>query len=162
LKETVVLMKENSTAKADKPAPQQAKEEPKAQKREAAEQQAQKGAPAKKEEKKAEAQEKPKGKKPRKAEEKKEQPKRDLVLERVMVIPLDKAYKGSKAGRLYSAVRILRKSVARHAKCTIESVRISVKVNELIRARGSSAIPKTVKVRIAKDKQGIVTAELAK
>ena len=100
--------------------------------------------------------------KPGKKAEEKEEKKRELVLERVCIVPLVHAYEVAKTRRLQVAIKIVRQYAARHAKSPIAKVKIATQVNEYVRTFGSSHVHKKVKIRLTKDKEGGVLAELAK
>ncbi|MFA5247003.1 MAG: hypothetical protein WC408_03910 [Candidatus Micrarchaeia archaeon] len=119
--------------------------------------------PAAKDAKPADANKAKEGKKQAKAEkEDKDEKKREIVLERVCIVPLVKAYKVSKTRRLQVAVKLVREYAARHSKSPIAKVKLATSVNEYVRAFGSSHIHKKIKIRLTKDKEGGVLAELTK
>ena len=113
---------------------------------------AKKEAAAKEEKKKAE--EKKKG-------EKKEK-KREIVLQRVFVVPLDEAYFKPRSARARVATRMLQVFIAKHMKTPLANVRIAQSLNSLLRVRGDRKPPKKVRVAASKDKEGIALAEIAK
>ncbi len=154
-------MKENSTAKVDKPMETKA-EKPAVMpaKKEAAE--AKKADAAAQDSKAAPAKAEKKAPSKKKAEEpKKDEKKRDLVLERVYTLPLRKAFNAPKQWRQNTATRLLRDFIIKHTKTEAKGVKISPLVNEFVRAKGKASVPKTIKVKIAKDKEGITTVDLA-
>ena len=69
-----------------------------------------------------------------------------------------KAYKKTQMGRADYAIKLLRSYLERHMKS--DDVKISVEVNNTIRARGSGRPLKKIKVKAQKVKDGRVTAEL--
>lgn len=99
---------------------------------------------------------------PKKEEKKAEEKKRDIVLERVYVIPIVKAFAVAKSRRLDFAVKLVRKFASRHAKADAKKVRIAGEVNSAIRANAASGMGKRLKTRITKDKEGLVLVELSK
>jgi ribosomal protein L31E len=106
--------------------------------------------------------EKPKANPKKPVEAPKEEKKREIVLERVCVVNLTGAYDKAKTKRLNRAVKLVRAYAARHAKAPLEKVRLATSVNELIRSHGSSWVPKRIKIRLTKDKEGSVLAEVSK
>ncbi len=108
----------------------------------------------------AESKAKAESKKP--AAEKKDEKKREIVLERVCTVNLTDVYNKTKDKRLARAVKIVRAYAARHAKAPLEKVRLATSVNEQIRTHGSSWVQKKIKIRLTKDKEGSVLAELSK
>ncbi len=110
------------------------------------------------EEKKAEA--KPEAKAAAEPAEKKVEKK--LVLDRVLVAPLSKAFRKPRSARAKTAVSLLKQFVARHAKTPVESVRVDAELNSAVQSSGARNPPKKVRVRVAKDEQGIASVSLAK
>ncbi|MFQ5406309.1 MAG: hypothetical protein ACE5DI_04085 [Candidatus Micrarchaeia archaeon] len=108
----------------------------------------------------AAAEEKPK----ESAEDKEKAPekKREVVEEKIAIVPLVKSYKKSKTKRTNYAAYLLKKYVTRHMKVSIENAKVSVEVNNLIKSRGNAKPPKRVKVRLTKDKEGVALVEIAK
>ena len=88
--------------------------------------------------------------------------KREIVLERVCVVNLTGVYNKTKDKRLARAVKLVREYAARHAKAPLSKVRLATNVNEQIRTHGSSWVQKKIKIRLTKDKEGAVLAELSK
>jgi len=114
------------------------------------------------EEKKDAAAAKAKAGKRQAAFDKKEEKKREIVLERVCVVNLTGVYKKTKDKRLARGVKIVRAYAARHAKAPLAKVRLATSVNEQIRSHGSCWVQKRIKIRLTKDKEGFVLAELSK
>jgi len=114
---------------------------------------AKKDAPAKPADSKAKADKKP---------VEKEEKKREIVLERVCVVNLTGVYNKTKDKRLARGVKLVRQYAARHAKAPIAKVKLATNVNEQIRSHGSSWVQKKIKIRLTKDKNGGVLAEVAK
>ncbi len=100
----------------------------------------------------------PAGKKER---QKPEEKKREIVLERMYTVPLDKAYRSTKWSHANYAVKILRSFASRHFKSPVEKVRLATQVNEKVRSFGTVRIPKKLKVKLTKDREGLVRVELA-
>ena len=90
-----------------------------------------------------------------------ESKKREITLERVFTVNLSKAYEAPKRWRQNAAARLLREFCARHFNAAAESVRIDGGLNRAVRSRGPSAVPKRIKIRLTKDKEGATAAELA-
>lgn len=94
--------------------------------------------------------------------DKKEEKKREIVLERVCIVNLTGVYNKTKDKRLARAVKLVRQYAARHAKAPIAKCKLATNVNEQIRTHGSSWVQKKIKIRLTKDKEGNVLAEVAK
>ncbi len=88
--------------------------------------------------------------------EAKKEKKEEIVLQRKFTIPLVKAYAKPAKKRASRAVKLVRKFAARHAKTTLDKVKIDTKISEFINARGAKRPPKKLKISLVKDKQGIV------
>jgi len=101
-------------------------------------------------------------KKPFVPSDKKEEKKREIVLERVCVVNLTGVYNKTKDKRLARGVKLVREYAARHAKAPIAKCKLATNVNEQIRSHGSSWVQKKIKIRLTKDKDGNVLAEVAK
>ena len=84
------------------------------------------------------------------------------MLERVCTVNLTSAYGKAKSKRLNRAVKLVREYAARHAKAPLARVRIANSVNEFVRRQGASWVPKAVRIRLTKDREGAVLAELSK
>lgn len=154
----MIFVKENSTAKQDKPVEAKSAKQAEAKAPKKADEKAQKeAAPT---EKKADAPAKAEAT-PKKEEKKAEEKKRELLFERVFNVPLAKAYNTPKQWRPNTAIRLLREFCARHAKADAKSVRIATPVNEFVRRFGQGSVPKHVKIKLSKDKAGLAVAELA-
>ncbi|MEM4699956.1 MAG: 50S ribosomal protein L31e [Candidatus Nezhaarchaeales archaeon] len=76
-----------------------------------------------------------------------------VVEERLLTIPLRKAYYGTRWRRVEKAVRLLKEHVARHVKA--REVKISTEVNEALWARGAEKPPRRLAVRVAKGEDGV-------
>jgi len=101
-------------------------------------------------------------KKPFVPSDKKEEKKREIVLERVCVVNLTGVYNKTKDKRLARGVKLVREYAARHAKAPIAKCKLATNVNEQIRSHGSSWVQKRIKIRLTKDKDGNVLAEVSK
>ncbi len=93
-------------------------------------------------------------------EERKEK-KREIVLERLYVANLSKAYAKPFTKRGNTAMRLLRAFCSRHMKTAEEAVRIDPSVADFVRKRGMKHPARRVKIKLSKDKAGIVLCELA-
>ena len=95
----------------------------------------------------------------------------EIVEERIFTIPLRRAWIAPRKKRTPRAVRIVRSYIQRHMKIETgvkgeeeeEEGRlvISNEVNEKLWSRGIEKPPRNIRVRAAKDKEGIVTLYLA-
>ena len=93
-------------------------------------------------------------------ESEKSKPEKDIVEERIYTIPLGKAWIAPVKKRSPRAVKIIRSFMNRHMKPEVLS--ISNDVNLAIWKRGIENPPRRIKVRAARDKNGLVTVFLAK
>jgi large subunit ribosomal protein L31e len=106
-----------------------------------------------------------KGKRTRKEEELEE----NIVEERFYTIPLGKAWISKRKKRAPKAARIVRSFVLKHMKVRTEveeeeepeSLVIDNDVNEKLWSRGIEKPPRKIRVRVVKDKEGVVTVHLA-
>jgi large subunit ribosomal protein L31e len=99
-----------------------------------------------------------------KIEEKKKtesKPESDIVEERIYTVPLSRAWIMPVTKRAPRAIRILREFIRRHMKVENEDIIISNEVNEKIWRRGIEKPPRKVRIKAAKDKDGLVTVYLA-
>ena len=78
----------------------------------------------------------------------------EVVEERVYTIPLGRAWRAPRPIRTPRAVREIRGFIRRHMKT--EEVRIDGKLNEFVWRRSIEKPPRRVRVRAAKDKDGVV------
>jgi large subunit ribosomal protein L31e len=99
---------------------------------------------------------------PKPKEEKKEKPKREIILERVYIVPFTKAFAKPRIKRGNVAARLLRAFAAKHMKTDLKNVKIANDVNSVINARGCRKPPKKIAIRVSKDKEGIVEVALKK
>lgn len=84
--------------------------------------------------------------------------------ERVITVPLRKAYAESKGQRADKAMTIVREHLARQFKVEPEAVRLDPSINEAVWSRGRTNPPRKLRVRAARfDEAGerIVEAEHA-
>ena len=99
----------------------------------------------------------------------KEEIDEDIVEERFYTIPLRNAWISPRKKRAPKAARIVRNFVIKHMKVRIEAdedeepekLVIDNEVNEKLWSRGIEKPPRKVRVRVIKDKDGVVTVLLA-
>ncbi len=109
-----------------------------------------------------EIEEEPKEVKEKKPEpEKKKEGEEEVVEERVYTVPFGRAWIAPRKKRSPKATRILRSFVKRHMKVDDDSIVISGEVNEKIWSRGIEKPPRKLRIRAVRDKEGIVTVNLA-
>jgi large subunit ribosomal protein L31e len=100
---------------------------------------------------------------------KKEALEEDIVEERFYTIPLGKAWISKRKKRAPRAARIVRSFVLKHMKVRTEveeeeepeRLVIDNEVNEKLWSRGIEKPPRKIRVRVVKDKEGVVTVHLA-
>lgn len=95
----------------------------------------------------------------------------EIVEERMYVIPLSRAWISPRRKRAPRAMRLIRNFVERHMKMRggaseeegeeMGRLVISNDVNEKVWSRGIEKPPRNIRVRVAKDKEGIITVYLA-
>lgn len=93
----------------------------------------------------------------------------DIVEERFYTIPLSKAWIVPRKKRAPKAARIVRNFVLKHMKVRTEAegdeeperLVIDNEVNEKLWSRGIEKPPRKIKVRVVKDKEGVITVLLA-
>lgn len=93
----------------------------------------------------------------------------DIVEERFYTIPLGKAWISKRKKRAPKAVSIVRRFVLKHMKVRTEveeeeepeKLVIDNDVNEKLWSRGIEKPPRKIRVRVVKDKEGVVTVRLA-
>ncbi len=95
------------------------------------------------------------------SETKTEEEAEEAVEERIYTIPFGRAWITSRKNRAPRAVRILKGFVEKHMKINADAVNITTEVNEKLWSRGIEKPPRKIRVRAAKDKEGIVTVHLA-
>ena len=98
-----------------------------------------------------------------------EEPEEDIVEERFYTIPLGKAWIVPRKKRAPKAARIVKSFVLKHMKVRTEAegeeeperLVIDNEVNEKLWSRGIEKPPRKIRVRVVKDKEGVVTVLLA-
>jgi len=103
------------------------------------------------------------------AEKEKEELEEDIVEERFYTIPLGKAWVSKRKKRAPKAAKIVRTFVMKHMKVRteveeeeeLERLVIDNEVNEKLWSRGIEKPPRKIRVRVVKDKEGVVTVHLA-
>jgi len=93
----------------------------------------------------------------------------DIVEERFYTIPLGKAWISTRKKRAPRATRIVKSFVLKHMKVRTEAedeeeaerLVIDNEVNEKLWSRGIEKPPRKIRVRVTKDKEGVVTVLLA-
>jgi large subunit ribosomal protein L31e len=101
--------------------------------------------------------------------EKKKELEEEIVEEKFYTIPLRRAWISQRKKRAPRAMRIIRGFVEKHMKIRSEAVGeeeaeflvISNEVNEKVWSRGIEKPPRKIRVRAAKDKEGVITVHLA-
>ena len=104
-----------------------------------------------------------------KRSKKEEELDEDIVEERFYTIPLGKAWISTRKKRAPRAVRIVKSFVLKHMKVRTEAEEeeepeklvIDNDVNEKLWSRGIEKPPRKIRVRVVKDKEGVVTVRLA-
>jgi large subunit ribosomal protein L31e len=99
----------------------------------------------------------------------KEELEEDIVEERFYTIPLRKAWISPRKKRAPKAARIVKSFVLKHMKVRTEAegeeepekLVIDNEVNEKLWNRGIEKPPRKIRVRVVKDKEGVVTVLLA-
>ena len=107
--------------------------------------------------------------KKRRRKKEKEELEEDIVEERFYTIPLRKAWLSTRKKRAPRAARIVKSFVLKHMKVRTEAegeeeaerVVIDNEVNEKLWSRGIEKPPRKIRVRVVKDKEGVVTVLLA-
>jgi large subunit ribosomal protein L31e len=105
----------------------------------------------------------------RRARKEKEELEEDIVEERFYTIPLRKAWISTRKKRAPRAGRIVKSFVLKHMKVRTEAEEeeepeklvIDNEVNEKLWSRGIEKPPRKIRVRVIKDKEGVVTVLLA-
>ncbi len=106
--------------------------------------------------------------KKRKTGMEREEREEDIVEERFYTIPLGKAWISKRKKRAPKAVKIIRNFVMKHMKVRTEveeeeepeRLVIDNEVNEKLWSRGIEKPPRKIRVRVVKDKEGLVTVHL--
>ncbi len=99
----------------------------------------------------------------------KEELEEDIIEERFYTIPLRKAWISPRKKRAPRAARIVKSFVLKHMKVRTEAegeeeaerLVIDNEVNEKLWSRGIEKPPRKIRVRVVKDKEGVVTVLLA-
>jgi len=107
--------------------------------------------------------------KKRSAKKEQEKADEDIVEERFYTIPLGKAWISTRKKRAPRAGRIVKSFVLKHMKVRTEAEEdeeaerlvIDNEVNEKLWSRGIEKPPRKIRVRVVKDKEGVVTVLLA-
>ena len=107
--------------------------------------------------------------KERRARKEKDEFEEDIVEERFYTIPLGKAWISTRKKRTPRAGRIVKSFVLKHMKVRTEAEEeeepeklvIDNEVNEKLWSRGIEKPPRKIRVRVIKDKEGVVTVLLA-
>jgi large subunit ribosomal protein L31e len=100
---------------------------------------------------------------------KEKEPVEDIIEERFYTIPLGKAWISPRKKRAPKAARILKSFVLKHMKVSTEAegeeeperLVIDNEVNEKLWKRSIEKPPRKIRVRVIKDKEGVVTVLLA-
>jgi large subunit ribosomal protein L31e len=103
------------------------------------------------------------------ARKEKMEPDEDIVEERFYTIPLGKAWISTRKKRAPRATRIVKSFVLKHMKIRTEveeeeepeKLVIDNEVNEKLWSRGIEKPPRKIRVRVIKDKEGVITVLLA-
>jgi len=107
--------------------------------------------------------------KERSRKKEKEELEEDIIEERFYTIPLRKAWIAPRKKRAPRAARIVKSFVLKHMKVRTEAegeeeaekLVIDNEVNEKLWNRGIEKPPRKIRVRVVKDKEGVVTVLLA-
>lgn len=105
----------------------------------------------------------------KRAKKEKEELEEDIIEERFYTIPLRKAWISTRKKRAPRAGRIVKSFVLKHMKVRTEAEEeeepeklvIDNEVNERLWSRGIEKPPRKIRVRVVKDKEGVVTVLLA-
>ena len=105
----------------------------------------------------------------RRAGKEREEQEEDIVEERFYTIPLGKAWIAKRKRRAPKAAKIVRSFVLKHMKVRMEAEEeeeaerlvIDNDVNEKLWSRGIEKPPRKIRVRVIKNKEGVVTVHLA-
>ncbi|MBS7643648.1 50S ribosomal protein L31e [Candidatus Bathyarchaeota archaeon] len=89
----------------------------------------------------------------------KEEAPEEIVEERIYTIPLRRAWIVPRKERTPKAIKVIRSFIKRHMKT--DSIILSREVNELIWSRGIEKPPRRIRVRAAKNKEGVVKVHVA-
>ncbi len=105
----------------------------------------------------------------REVKKKKKEREEEIVEEKFYTIPLRRAWISQRKKRAPKAIRIIKDFVKKHMKIRTEAVGdeeaellvVSNEVNEKIWNRGIERPPRKIRVRVVKDKEGVITVHLA-
>ncbi|HIH20255.1 TPA: hypothetical protein HA244_03225 [Candidatus Micrarchaeota archaeon] len=98
----------------------------------------------------------------KKEEKKEEEKKREIVLERLYTIPVKKfLIQKPRMKRHTRSPNVVRTFAAKHMKVAMDKVKLEPKVWESLSRSGRAKVPAKLKVKMSKDKEGIVLVELA-
>lgn len=95
-----------------------------------------------------------------KEEEEEEEEKEEIVEEKIYTIPLGRAWIYPRPERTPKSVKLIRKFILRHMKS--EEIKIQRDLNSKLWSRSIEKPPRRVRVRAAKNKEGIVKVSLFK
>jgi len=84
----------------------------------------------------------------------KEEAPEEIIEERIYTIPLRRAWIVPRKERTPKAIKVIRSFIRKHMKT--ESIILSSEVNEKIWSRGIEKPPRRIRVRAAKNKEGVV------
>jgi large subunit ribosomal protein L31e len=84
----------------------------------------------------------------------------DILLEKIMTIPLRKVMTRPATERSGYAIKFIRSFVARHMHTTVDNVWMHNELNEAVWSRGLKKPPKSIKVRVVKWEDQHVEVEL--
>jgi len=75
---------------------------------------------------------------------------KEVLYERVIVVPLGKAWSRPRYKRSKASVTLLRKFVARHMRARIEDIWIDMDVNKVLWSRGARHPPRKIRIKAVK------------
>ena len=76
-------------------------------------------------------------------------------VERIYTIPLVKAWASPRHRRTVRAINLIKEFASRHMKSS--EIRIAPELNQMIWERGIEKPPRRIRVKMVKDKDGVVT-----
>lgn len=82
-----------------------------------------------------------------------------MAEEKTFTVPLTGAMASPRRKRSARALRLLKEYIQRHVKP--ERIVITEEVNRLLWAKGIRKPPRSIRVRVVKDKEGVATTHLA-
>ena len=86
--------------------------------------------------------------------------KKEIVEEKIYTIPLTRSWIAPIKKRTPRAMNVLKEFIKKNLK--MEDFIISKEVNEKLWSKGIEGVPRKIRVRAVKDKDGVVTVYLAK